>query len=835
MANGRRGFFRDIILRLDRRSAEQVRSDVQDALDAAGKGGAEALEEAMKKGGTQAAWTLRRILTDAYNQTIAEARVKLAKGLIDQREFARIRAQAAETFDRGLIAGMDRLRTQGDLTERQFRSLARSLKSTGQQGERDIGLIQRALEKVRAVSLSVGGALAALFAIRRVSAFVQESTELAARYETAGVMLRRVGENAGYTAEQLDHVERALRKTGISMLRSRETAAKLISANIDLARATDLARIAQDAAVIAQTNSSEAFDRLIQGIASGNVEILRNLGLNVNFQQAYQRAARQLGKAASELTEYERVQARANAVMEAGAGIAGTYEAAMDTAGKQAGSNARLLEDLRIKLGQVFLPSFRDAVFRYADALKSANDALDRLTESDIETWGRRVAAVIDALVWVVRQLVKAVSGLVMLFDDLADAIVGLVHGGLSILQRVLAGAADGFALFLDAAAKIDEFFGKSEGAQRAREQAAAIREWAAAVRDAAAISSEAARIAFREVAAPRRPSGATVGERSVSLGRPAPPVDPEEERRARKAALAAEIKALERGHRLGVLTAAERARALEIEREIVRLMRDGTLALEDRITLAQQLQALQEITPQIEPPQMADTMGVLPTLAPIPLGPIRDARAEVDALAQRWLEVNADMVGAAERAAMGISGAFQDAFGVLIEDFGNVGEAAEAMARGVAGALVGGVADYASAKAQENVALAIEATARALAAASNPFTAGLAPGFWDAAKTHALAAAKWAVLAGAAGAGQAAIAGGGRGGLSGGIPTGARDPTGRLLEERRGPEVHIYIDPLDPANPAWQRSVYAAQRYAQQRYGDGATVHVHPRTGGGR
>lgn len=831
MANGRRGFFRDIILRLDRRAAEQMEADVQDALDKAGKSGAEKLEEAMREGGNKAAWQLRRILTESYNQTIAEARVKFAKGLIDQREFDRLRAEAAKTFDEGLIKGMDRLRAEGNLTERQFRSLAGSLKTVGKEGPKQLGLVQQALEKVRAVALSVGGALAALFALNRIRAFISESTKLAARYETAGVMLRRVGENAGYTAEQLDYVERALQKTGISMLRSREVATSLISANIDLARATDLARLAQDAAVIANTNSSEAFDRLVQGISSGNVQILRNLGLAVNFQQAYQRAARQVGKAVSELTEYERVQARVNAVMEAGAGIAGTYEAALDTAGKQAGSNARLLEDLRIKLGQVFLPSFRDAVFRYADALKGANDALDRLTESDIETWGRRVAAVIDALVWVVRQLAKAVSGLVMLFDDLADAIVGLVHGGLSILQRVLAGAADGFALFLDAAAKIDEFFGKSEGAQRAREQAAAIREWADAMRDAAGISREAARTSFQEVAAPRRRSrGRTVAEISLERTGQTTETGPSPEERQR--ALEAELRALERGHKLGVLTAEERVRALEIEREIVRLMQDGTLALEDRITLAQQLQALQEITPQVEPPQMADTMGVLSTLAPIPLGPIRDARAEVDALAQRWLEVNADMVGAAERAAMGITGAFQDAFSILIQDFGDVGEAAEAMARGVAGALVGGVADYASSKVSENVALAIEATARALAAASNPFTASQAPGFWAAAKTHALAAAKWAVLAGAAGAGQAAIAGGGRGGLSGGIPTGARDPTGRLLEERRGPEVHIYIDPLDPYRPAWQEAVYAANRMATERFGTGATVHVHPMGG---
>src|SRR5690606_41844740 len=114
-----------MILRLDREAARQVQSDIQDALDAAGKGGAEALEEAMKKGGTQAAWTLRRILTDAYNQTIAEARVKLAKGQIDKREYARSRAQAAETFHREHIATTERIRQESNLTERQFRSHAR--------------------------------------------------------------------------------------------------------------------------------------------------------------------------------------------------------------------------------------------------------------------------------------------------------------------------------------------------------------------------------------------------------------------------------------------------------------------------------------------------------------------------------------------------------------------------------------------------------------------------------------------------------------------------------------------------------------------------------------
>src|SRR5690606_35745591 len=282
VANGRRGFFRDIILRLDRRAAEQMEADVQDALDKAGKSGAEKLEEAMKKGGTKAAWQLRRILTESYNQTIAEARVKFARGLIDQREFDRLRREAARTFDHALIAGMDRLRAQGDLTERQFSSLARSLKTVGKEGPEEIGKVEAALGKVRAVALSIGGVLAGLFAINKIRGFIQGSTELAARYETLGGVLHQVGQNAGYSADELDRASASLQKAGISMMESRSTLAQLISAQIDLAHATRLARIAQDAAVIGNINSSEAFQRLINGIASAQVQTLRNIGLNVN-------------------------------------------------------------------------------------------------------------------------------------------------------------------------------------------------------------------------------------------------------------------------------------------------------------------------------------------------------------------------------------------------------------------------------------------------------------------------------------------------------------------------------------------------------------------------
>jgi hypothetical protein len=49
-------------------------------------------------------------------------------------------------------------------------------------------------------------------------------------------------------------------------------------------------------------------------------------------------------------------------------------------------------------------------------------------------------------------------------------------------------------------------------------------------------------------------------------------------------------------------------------------------------------------------------------------------------------------------------------------------------------------------------------------------------------------------------------------------------------MAERMLPEINIYIDPLNPTNPAWQSTLAQTLRGVRQRYGN-ATVNVRPRT----
>ena len=202
----------------------------------------------------------------------------------------------------------------------------------------------------------VTSAITTVLALLKQSAgdLVKESALMAARFETSGVVMGVVGNNTGRTRKEMDAYADSLQKSGISMQASRDGLTKMAQAHLDLSKAQALSRLAQDAAVIGNINSSEAFQTLIYGIQSGQTDVLRTIGLNVQFEASYAKLAKTLGKSKESLTEDEKAQARLNEVLERAPDIAGAYEESMKTVGKQLLSTPRYADDLRISLGRVF-------------------------------------------------------------------------------------------------------------------------------------------------------------------------------------------------------------------------------------------------------------------------------------------------------------------------------------------------------------------------------------------------------------------------------------------------------------------------------------------------
>lgn len=236
---------------------------------------------------------------------------------------------------------------------------------------------------------AIGGILATL----KLTSLINEAATLSQRYNELGIVLDVVGRNAGLLKSEVDATTEAVRKQGISMIESRQIVARMVQSQIDLSKATQLARLAQDAAVIGQINSSQALDRLVFGITSAQVEVLRGIGINVSFEQSYNKLAKEIGVTQNALTEQQKLQARLNVVLDEASKLNGVYAGSMENAGKQMRSTQRLVEDLKVKLGGLFDQASIFAVTAYTNSLKDADAQIDQFTETgQIKAWGDAIA-----------------------------------------------------------------------------------------------------------------------------------------------------------------------------------------------------------------------------------------------------------------------------------------------------------------------------------------------------------------------------------------------------------------------------------------------------------
>ena len=200
--------------------------------------------------------------------------------------------------------------------------------------------------------------------------FGKDSILAAARVEELKTVNEVLAKNAGISQSAVEAEAAEVKKMGIEAGVSQKVIAEFIKANLDLGSASDIARIAQDAAVISGKNSTEATDDIIYAITTLNPLILRNAGIIVDLQKSYKDYAAELGIAAGDLTTTQKQQAALNAVIEAGAGIAGTYEAAMKEPGKVLRSFPRYFDDIKVAVGESFQDAFGEVLMTLADFVK---------------------------------------------------------------------------------------------------------------------------------------------------------------------------------------------------------------------------------------------------------------------------------------------------------------------------------------------------------------------------------------------------------------------------------------------------------------------------------
>jgi hypothetical protein len=210
-----------------------------------------------------------------------------------------------------------------------------------------------------------------------VKEYTLEAARLAARNETLAVVNQQLARANSYNGDAIERLVDRIKALGITTQASRDTVNKMIAAQLDLSKATDLARLAQDAAVVAGQNSSQALEGIIHGITTQQIEVLRTYGINVQFEQAFTRARQRLGR---DLTDLERKNLALQRVLAEAPKIAGAYEASLGTVGKQITSLERFIEEAKAAIGQQFLPELRKLISGLTELAKWARENADAIS-----------------------------------------------------------------------------------------------------------------------------------------------------------------------------------------------------------------------------------------------------------------------------------------------------------------------------------------------------------------------------------------------------------------------------------------------------------------------
>jgi len=213
-------------------------------------------------------------------------------------------------------------------------------------------------------------AAAALAVTAAMVTVISKSTMVAARTETLGVAMEAVAKATGTSLEALKEQEKILKKQGITTQESRRILMLFMQSQLDVADATKIARVAQDLAVISGENSSQTAATLTEAIANQNVMMLRQYGIVTTSDGVFRQYAATLGKTVEQLTETEKRTAFMNTILEQGSRVAGTYEMAMETAGKKISSLPRLFEEAANAIGTGFLPILASGVDMLSSFLK---------------------------------------------------------------------------------------------------------------------------------------------------------------------------------------------------------------------------------------------------------------------------------------------------------------------------------------------------------------------------------------------------------------------------------------------------------------------------------
>jgi phage-related protein len=239
----------------------------------------------------------------------------------------------------------------------------------------------------------------------------------AARVDELDYALNAVGKSTGMGYKALQNEALEIKGVGIEMEIAQKSVLKFAQNNLELGKASELATIAQDLAIISGENSTETYNKLTHAVITGRSEVLKSVGIQKTAGQMYEEYAKTIGVTTNAMTFQQKLAAILAGVITEGERVFGTYAEAMKAPGKLLRSFKRLHNELQVSVGGVLLKAFGPLIYSLYNMEKAMAKAFDK---------SETVKKVLEAFKMVMVKLTAPVSAFV---DKLTMMIEGLDGG----------------------------------------------------------------------------------------------------------------------------------------------------------------------------------------------------------------------------------------------------------------------------------------------------------------------------------------------------------------------------------------------------------------------
>lgn len=210
-------------------------------------------------------------------------------------------------------------------TEKLAASSERARKSRQKYNKGEKGVAQATANSTKAFSkmresMTGGGGLVPAYATLAANVFAATAAfnllRRASQVEQLTQGLSEMGKASGLAMGTLATGLQKATKNALTLEEAMRATSMITSAGLDASMVDDFGAAAQKAAVALGRNTQDSLERFTRGVTKLEPELLDELGLFVRVDEASEEYARTLGKNASELTNFEKRQAFANATLE---------------------------------------------------------------------------------------------------------------------------------------------------------------------------------------------------------------------------------------------------------------------------------------------------------------------------------------------------------------------------------------------------------------------------------------------------------------------------------------------------------------------------------------